>query len=128
MQFRRHILCGVLAAVAPLVLYLLIGFFAHDTILVRSTKGEATIVVRKVFPGSFWSGPLSLLTCDSPQHRFDYCLDSRLWTCESYTADSYSARSASVEWDSKGAVATVSLDGRPVFVCRQGRWTAIKSR
>ena len=129
MQFRRRILRVVLFVVVLIVLYLLIGFIPRDTILARSINryGRATIIVRKVSSAPFWAWPLSVIE-DAPQHRFEYYFGSTLWTCESYTGDSYSAHSATVEWDSTGTVATVSLDGSSVFVCTYGHWTEFKSR
>ena len=132
MQFRRGIV-----RICQFVLLLVAAYFALGLLIPRSSvlaESEARgqyvqtrIVVRKVSSAPLWAWPLARIVQDSSQHRFEYYRGSSLWSCDSFTGDSYSARSAEVVWDSTGTTATVSLDGSPIFTCHYGHWTEFKS-
>jgi hypothetical protein len=126
-RLRRLVIAGVSVAA-----YLLIGMIRVDKVLVRSKHTNQTIVIRLVSKVPFWAWPLDFFFNHNRPYRCEYyrvswLWGSHLWSCVSgYPWDSGEARSAEIEWDAAGAVATVRIEGSHQFICRSGEWSEVR--
>jgi hypothetical protein len=125
-------LFGVLF-VAACVLYILLGFwFPTDKVMAVSRNPSAslgpTIRIREIHRAPFLLWPFAWID-DNPQYRFEcYAYDSPvIWSCISYTGESFTANNAQIEWSADGT-ATVSLEHSPLFTCKEGVWSRIRQR
>jgi hypothetical protein len=95
------------------------------SVMVQSASPHGGVIKVRAVPSL--SSPISMFTSDSRFYRCEYYwgLGQPLFSCQSYSEDSYIAQSVKIEWNT-GSSATVSFDGRPTLRCIDGRWESIK--
>ena len=130
-QFRRGIVRLCQSILVLITAYFGIGLLIPRSSVLAQSEGRiyvpTRIVVRQVWSAPLWAWPLARIIHDAPQHRFEYYCGSSLWSCDSFTGDSYRANNAQVEWTSNDT-ATVSLDHSPLFTCQNGHWARLNQR